>query len=229
MNALVENDDHSEFTQDSSALDSFFLNTVEDSLNSKYWTATIDVNGLEVSFKLDTGAEVTAITEKSLELVGSPKLNQPTRNLCGPNRQPLSVRGSLSAHLHQGQYSCTHEVFVVKHLSQNLLGLPAIKDLHLLTIVNRLQVDFATGIQNQFPSLFTGLSTLQSEYEICLKPNVLPYCLGTVRNISLPIHNEVKEKLAEMEAQGVISKVQQPTSWCAGMVVVKRNTCLRRS
>jgi len=48
MDALVENDashDHSEFTQDSSALDSFFLDTVEDSLNSKYWNATIDVNG----------------------------------------------------------------------------------------------------------------------------------------------------------------------------------------
>ena len=48
MNALVENDashDHSEFKQDSSALDSFFLDTVEDSLNSKYWNATIDVNG----------------------------------------------------------------------------------------------------------------------------------------------------------------------------------------
>ena len=26
-----------------------------------------------------------------------------------------------------------------------------------------------------------------------------------------------------MEAQGVISKLQQPTPWCAGMVVVKKN------
>ena len=141
MNALVENDasrDHSEFMQDSSALDSFFLDTVEDFLNSKYWIATINVNGFEVSFKLNTGAEVTTITEKSLELLGSSKLNQPIRNLCGPNRQPLSVRGSFSAHLHHGQYSCTHEVFVVKCLSQNLLGLPAIKDLHLLTVVNSL-------------------------------------------------------------------------------------------
>ena len=30
-----------------------------------------------------------------------------------------------------------------------------------------------------------------------------------------------------MEAQGVISKVQQPTSWCAGMVVVKKKNGVR--
>ena len=32
----------------------------------------------------------------------------------------------------------------------------------------------------------------------------------------------MKQELDAMEAQGVISKVQQPTPWCAGMVVVKK-------
>ena len=131
INTVVEDSiplDQGKSTQYSSALDSFFLDTVEDSQNAKYWTAIICVNGVEISFKLDTGAEVTAITEKSVELLGSPQLNQPIRKLSGPNRQPLSVRGSLSANLHHGSHSCTHEVFVVEHLSQNLLGLPAIKD-----------------------------------------------------------------------------------------------------
>ena len=136
--------DQGESIQYSSALDSVFLDMVEDSQYAKYWTAIICVNGFEISFKLDTGAEVTAITEKSL-LLGSPQLNQPIRKLSGPNRQPLSVRGSLSANLHHDNY-CTHEVFVVGCFSQNLLGLPAIKDLHLLAIVNNLQSDFATSI-----------------------------------------------------------------------------------
>ena len=78
--------------------------------------------------------------------------------------------------MHHGNHSCTHEDFVVEHLSQNLLGLPAIKDLHFLAIVNNLQSDVATGTQHQFPNLFTGLGTLQGEW--CLKPDAQPYCLG---------------------------------------------------
>ena len=44
------------------------------------------------------------------------------------------------------------------------------------------------------------------------------------RNISLPLRDKVQETLNQMEAQGVISKVQQPTPWCAGMVVVKKKS-----
>ena len=49
-----------------------------------------------------------------------------------------------------------------------------------------------------------------------------PFSLGTARNIPLPLRNKVKQELDEMEAEGVISKVQQPTPWCTGMVVVKK-------
>jgi len=121
---------------------------------------------IKVSFKHNTGAEVTAITEKSLELLGLPSLICPIRNLCGPNCKPLPVRSSLSVNLHHGQHFCTHEIFVAKHLSQNFMGLPAIKNLHQLAIVNNIQTDLAISIQNQFPSLSTGIGTLQGEYLI---------------------------------------------------------------
>ena len=38
---------------------------------------------------------------------------------------------------------------------------------------------------------------------------------------------KVKQELDAMEAQGDISKVQQPTPWCTGMVVVKKNEGVR--
>ncbi|KAL7833199.1 hypothetical protein SRHO_G00302170 [Serrasalmus rhombeus] len=43
------------------------------------------------------------------------------------------------------------------------------------------------------------------------------------RRISLPLMPRVKE-LNRMEQQGVISKVEQPTEWCAPMVVVPKET-----
>ena len=47
------------------------------------------------------------------------------------------------------------------------------------------------------------------------------------RNIPLPLHDKVKQKLDAMKAQGVILKVQQPTPWCAGMIVVKKKNGVR--
>jgi len=72
LNMMEECDIQTEPTQDPSTVDSFFLDTVKDPQNSKYLTATVFVNDSSVSYKLDTGAEFSAITEKSLELLGSP-------------------------------------------------------------------------------------------------------------------------------------------------------------
>ena len=34
--------------------------------------------------------------------------------------------------------------------------------------------------------------------------------------------SKVKEELSQMEQMGIISKVDEPTEWCAGMVVVPK-------
>ena len=113
---------------------------------------------------------------------------------------------------------------MVKQLKHNLLGLSAIKALHLLAIVDNVGDDPAGSIKEQFPNLFTGLGTLQGDYEIKLRPGAKPFSLGTARNIPLPLCDKVKQELNDMEAQGVISKMQNPTQWCAGMVIVSKKS-----
>ena len=105
----------------------------------------------------------------------------------------------------------------------NLLGLPAIKGLHLLSVLYNLECYPTTAIKQEFPSSFTGLGTLQDDYEIQVKQDAQPFSFGTARNIPLPLRDKVKQELDAMEAQGVILKVQQPNPLCTGMVVVKKN------
>ena len=206
-------------------LDSFYLNTIDDSPGSKCWTMQkISVNQVNLHFKLDTGAEVTAISEKAYKALGSPKTTQPVKKLCGPTNKPLKVIGRLTVSMTHKDHSCEQDIFVVSHLHHNLLGLPAIKALHLLTRVETINT--MTTIQQAFPNLFIGLGTLQGDpYVICVKPDAKPFSLGTARNISLPLRDKAQETLNQMEAQGrVISKVHQPIPWCAGMVVVKKKS-----
>ena len=42
------------------------------------------------------------------------------------------------------------------------------------------------------------------------------------RHIALPLKPKVKKELSRMEFLGVISKVNKPTQWCAGIVVVPK-------
>ena len=208
--------------QDNPTLDSFYLDTIRDTEDSTFWMTEVKVNSIAVTFKVDTGAEVTAISEDTLQTLGQLEVNKPDKKLCGPNGVPLALRGSLTVTLSQKQHKCDQEIFVVKQLKHNLLGLPAIKALHLLSVLDNLECDPSIAIKQKFPSLFTGLGTLQGDYEIQVKPDAEPFSLGTARNIPLPLRDKVKQELDAMEAQGVISKVQQPTPWCAGMVVVKK-------
>ena len=79
-----------------------------------------------------------------------------------------------------------------------------------------------TDIQQQFSPIFKGLENLGGEYTIKLKPDAKPYSLFTSRHVPLPLQPKVKEELGKMESMGVISRVDEPTEWCAGMVVVPK-------
>lgn len=60
------------------------------------------------------------------------------------------------------------------------------------------------------------------------KSDTQPFALSTLRCVAVPLLPKVKEELERMEEMGVISKVSEPTDWCAGMVVVpKRNGKVR--
>ena len=55
------------------------------------WTTHIKLQGKQTAFKLDTGAEVTAISSETYKALGSQHLYSPDRVLYGPSRQPLNV------------------------------------------------------------------------------------------------------------------------------------------
>ena len=123
----------------------------------------------------------------------------------------------------QRQHKYLEEIFVVKQLKHNLSGLPTINAIYLLAVVDNVGNDLAGSIKQQFPGLLTEMGTVQGDCEIKLQPDAKPFSLGTARNIPLPLYDKVKQELNDMEAQGVISKVQNPTQWCAGMVIVNKS------
>ena len=208
-----------EFIKDD--LEISYLNTVTYT-STQIWNCVVLVDKVEVPFKIHTGAEVTVVTEA----VGN-SLNrtlEPTQGiLYEPDKKPLSVLGELAVSLQYSGRRSTQPVYVVEGLQENLFRLPAIQNLCILTLTHNLYT-VTQQIVEQYSSLFTGLGTFDKEYSIKLRPNSRPFSLFVPRNVPLPPRKKVREELHRMEQLGVITKMNIPTDWCAGMVVVPKKS-----
>ena len=210
-------------SQDEQNLDDVFMGAVE-KLGEKAanpWIIPLQLNGKPVEFCIDTGAEVTVISEQTYENVGCPPLLQADRTLRGPDTRLLLVSGQFTATLKQGDRDIQEKVYVVKGLTKPLLGRPAIEGLSLVQCVAALCEKELNPVE-QFPHLFQGLGKLQGDYTIKLQEDAKPFAISTPRRVAIPLLKPVKQELQRMEELGVIAKVKEPTNWCAGMVVVPK-------
>ena len=215
-----------EVTEVSQYMEGNFLDTVT-SQQENIWQTTINLCGVATRFKVDTGAGVTAISEGTYRKLGNQPLRTPGRKLYGPSQQPLEVMGQFKGELEHKRKKTSQPIFVIKGLQRNLLGLPAITAMEIAVRVEAIGdegADTKDQVKEKFPGVFQGLGNLGEEYEIKLQPDAKPFSLYTPRGIPLPLREKVKQELDKMEEMGVISKVDEPTEWCAGMVAIPKKS-----
>ncbi|KAL6483174.1 hypothetical protein MHYP_G00080460 [Metynnis hypsauchen] len=205
--------------------DSLFLGEVRS--DSTGWYSDVKLNGTVVSFKLDTGAAVTAIPTRLYSYRRDGPLLHTPQKLFGPNDTRLAVLGKIQCSLESKNRDSTQPVFVIDNLARPLLGLPALTALHLVERMEEIDTPEVNGdpektFKKKFPKVFTGLGRLEGDYRIRLREGAVPYALTTPRRVPIPLTEKVKEELKRMEEMGVISRIEKPTEWCAGIVVVPK-------
>ena len=87
--------------------DAGYLSTVETAFlnKSSSWCIPITLDNTNVMFKVDTGAEITDISQEAHKSLGrfAKLLEKPSKKLYGPACQPLNSLGQFSAKLTHGQ------------------------------------------------------------------------------------------------------------------------------
>ena len=201
--------------------ENLFLGEIGTETSNTFRSVDLMLNNAQVRFKIDTGADVTVIPDKIYEaLRPTPTLVKSSKTLFGPAHTSLPVRGCFVGKIKKGDKTTEQEIFVVNGAHNALLGRPAIET---LAIVQQVDAVEATNLNAKFPGLFTGLGKLRGpDYVIKLKPEAKPFALSTPRRVPVPFLTKVKEELSRMEQMQIISKVDEPTEWCAGMVVVPK-------
>ena len=93
-----------------------------------------------MTFKIDTGAEVTAISQADWNsLPQAPPIEKCSKILSGPDNTPLEVMGEATVEVKSKHRESLQKIYVVRGLTANLLGLPAIEALDLVRRVHSIQ------------------------------------------------------------------------------------------
>jgi len=102
------------------------------------WKVTVSLNIQPIEFHIDTGADVTVITEKLYKKLKSPQLQKCTKSLVGPSKEVLSVQGQFLGTLTHSDNCAEQDIYDVKDLRKPLIGRPAIVALQLVSRVNSI-------------------------------------------------------------------------------------------
>ena len=193
------------------------------------WLVPLRIGPVPVVFKIDTGADVTAIPESLYRMAFRVPLSKSSPPLSSASGHALTVIGRFNDALHcidrTGSYN--EPIYVVKNLRTPLLSRKASI---ALSLVQRLEaLDSSLNVRQEFSALFRGLGKIPGEYTIALYDDAKPFSILAPRRVPIPLLPAVKAELARIERLGVIFKVDEPTEWCAGMVLIpKPRSCLRR-
>ena len=195
----------------------FYIGAVTCPDGGPAWETKLPVCGKSVTFKIDTGADVTVISEDIFRSMRTrPQLRVSRTKLTSPGGQ-LNTLGEFIAESVVKGVRYQFRIVVVDRLKNSLLGRSVAEKMGLVARVEEVKDVYGTS----------GLMTTEP-VKITLKPDAVPYCVTTCRRIPFPLMEKVKAELTRMSESGIIEKVTRPTDWCAPMVpVVKRNKDIR--
>lgn len=201
-------------------MDALFLDTVSSEKQHNTWEAELRVNDKPVKFRLDTGADVTVLPAGTYSRLFQSPLQPVDNLLCGPNRVQLDAVGRFDAQLQWRDRLTTQTVYVIRDVHQPLLGRDAIDALGIVKCMDTLSSSL--NPRQQYADLFKGLGCMDGEHTIRLKPDAEPFAVFTPRRVPVNLLPLLKQELEKLQQTGVIKRVDEPTPWCAPIVVIPK-------
>ncbi|UYV62865.1 K02A2.6-like [Cordylochernes scorpioides] len=188
------------------------------------WKKSIIVNGKEICFKLDSGAEVNVLPYTFTRQMNGLEIFQTNRKLTSYTGHEIKIKGIATLNCKTKNKTESLEFFIADGYYQPILGIEAIEKLSLIKKCDAVQIqqnNSAKDILNRHKNIFEGIGRLPIEHKIRLKENATPV-IAPSRKIPFSIREKVKAELERMEKLDIIEKVEEPSEWTHPIVVVQK-------
>ncbi|XP_060073561.1 uncharacterized protein K02A2.6-like [Ylistrum balloti] len=187
--------------------------------------ANLNINGTNVRFKLDTGSQANIISDKlfnCLNVEPKIKLSDTATRLSSYTGNKIPIKGKC-------RLQCLNEnveFYVAREDTVPLLGFKSCQDLGLVKVVMMTEKVTEPSVDKQDPTskfleIFKGLGCLKEPYTIKVDKSVTPV-VNPPRKIPANLRDKLKITLNEMEKNGVVRKVDEPTDWVSSIVLVEK-------
>lgn len=220
-----------EWVSDDSPVDGQFLGEIKKQTHTSMqpWRTTLELGPSKerILFKVDSGADVSVIGPETFNTLShKPPLMVPDKALFGPSGVKLHTTGMFHTAVYFNEKKGKEIIYVIKGLRENLLSRGISEKLGILTFkgstIGSIELHSNWNPRDIFPKLFNGLGEMHTMYKIKLKDGAVPHAVATSRRIAQPLFIKLKTKLNNLEEKGVLSKVSEPTEWCANLVLVPK-------
>ena len=187
------------------------------------WTETYNVNGTDIEFKVDTGAQANIIPETELSNIQvKPQIETKTRmRLRAYNGEVIPHVGKCKMMLKDGKRSHMLEFVIVKGKKASILGLKASTLLGLVKRVHKVNEGKVLNVEDEYDDVFEGIGKLKTVHKIQLKEEYEPV-IHAPRKVPLALREKLKAELERLETLDIIEKVEEPTEWVHSLVIVER-------
>ncbi|XP_048860098.1 uncharacterized protein K02A2.6-like isoform X1 [Brienomyrus brachyistius] len=184
--------------------------------------ATLDVNGQDITFEIDSGASTSVISEdtyKSTWRSDPPTLRPTNLNLRTYTGQSIPHLGELHVHMCTGGQRAAVRLVVAKGSGPSLLGRDVLRKLQL----NWQEIKFVRTVEDilqKYSDVFRDeLGTLKGvTVKLHVDPNATPRFFKP-RSVPYAMKSKVEEELERLQRLGIIETVQF-SKWAAPIVPV---------
>ena len=172
-------------------------------------TALLQVNGCEVRFQLDSGADVNTICQK---FVKKSQLKSTSQKLIMWNKTKVTPLGQVTLGILNPKNTqlCETDFIVVPNDFSCLLGLKFVQEMGLFTTNKENFIAEVTSDTSQLGNL--------GEAKLHVNSNVAPRALPC-RNFPFALQEDVKRELDRLLEIEVLAPVEEPTEWVSQMAL----------
>ena len=186
------------------------------------WNVILSTNGTNVTYKIDTGAQVNVLPKKLFySLSNRPKLKPTAIKLTAYSGSNIPVIGKCIANMKLKNRSIPVLFIIAETSSSPILGLKTSENLNLIKRVLHVNSSVA-NFTEEYSDCFGEIGCLPGAHHITIDETATPI-IHPPRRVPHSLKPKLKEELQRMVDLEVIEPASGPSDWVNSMVIVEKS------